>query len=403
LLVEASESNAYQLAMVNEHMGDSFFLKGEYQEALNNYMRSYNLFEQLGNMADVAYEAVVVGKCYIALKQFTHAEEFLSRALSIADSLDFVSYQYDASSELASLYKETGHWQKAFDYLNQSLLLKEKLEEQKQLQSLADLKEKYESEKKEQEIALLISNVELENVKSKRRIQLQYFIFFLFLSIIALAFLAFTRYRLKQRLGEQVLRNQISSDLHDEIGSTLSSIDVNSRIALLKVDEKEMVAQQLVKIQQNSKSVMESLAHIVWSINPKNDTLEKLIFRMKDFTAEILEPLGMQYAFYQENISAELVLDPILRKNVYLIFKEAVNNCAKYSGATEVNISTVVKGKTLLVRIADNGKGFELKKVMSKGNGLLNMEERAGRLGGRLSLETIPDKGTVIELVIRIT
>ncbi|WP_373493268.1 ATP-binding protein [Aquiflexum sp.] len=402
-LIEGSENNEYQLAMVNEHMGDSYFLKGEYQEALGHYILSFNLFGKLGNMADVAYEAMVVGKTHIALQQYPQAEYFLNSALRIADSLDFVSYQFDASSELASLYKETGQWQKAYAHLNHSLVLKEKLEQQKQVQILAELKEKYESEKKEQEIALLKSNVELENVIARRRLQFQYFTFFLFLFSLALAYLTFNRYRLKQKLNEQVLRNQIASDLHDEIGSTLSSIDVNSRIALLKVDETETVAKQLEKIQLNTRSIMDNLAHIVWSINPNNDSLEKLVYRMKDFAAEILEPLGIQYSFNHEDISPEFILNPILRKNIYLIFKEAVNNCVKYSMASEVEITTVFKDKNLLVKIEDNGKGFDLEKAMDKGNGLGNMKDRTGQIGGKLSIRSNQEIGTLISLEVPIT
>ncbi|WP_373494832.1 sensor histidine kinase, partial [Aquiflexum sp.] len=291
----------------------------------------------------------------------------------------------------------------AYDHLNLSMVLKEKLEQQKQLQNLAELKEKFESEKREQEIALLKSNVELESVKARRRLQFQYFTFFLFLSIMAMAYLTFNKYRLKQKLNEQVLRNQISSDLHDEIGSTLSSIDVNSRIALLKVDEKETVAKQLKKIQVNTRSMMDNLAHIVWSINPNNDSLEKLIYRMKDFAAEILEPLGIQYSFNQEDISSEFILNPVLRKNIYLIFKEAVNNCAKYSKASKVEISTVLKEKNLLLKIEDNGRGFDLEKVMDKGNGLGNMKERTGQIGGKMNIISNPEIGTLISLEVSIT
>lgn len=397
-IIESKENNEYQLAMIREHMGDSFYMKEMFEESLGQYILAYELFKRLGNQADVAYEGLVIGKAQRGLKKFGEAETFLKEALSISDSLDFLNYQFDAASELANLYKETGEWEKAYNYLNLAGMMKDSLEQQKQFDNLTELKEKYESEKREQEIELLKSNIALENSRTRRRMQFQVFVIFLFIASLGIAYLIFNRYRLKQELNEQVLRNQISSDLHDEIGSTLSSIDVNSRIALLKMEDRESVAGQLQKIQQNTRSIMDNLSQIVWSINPKNDSLEKLIFRMKDFAAEILEPIGIKYAFHQVGEFSEFNLNPIFRKNIYLIFKEAVNNCAKYSKATEVNLSLEVKNTFLYIEIADNGIGFDLQKEMDKSNGLQNMNARAKQIQGKFKIMTGPGKGTVIRL-----
>jgi len=402
-IIDGKDNNEYQLAMIREHIGDTFYMKEMFEESLRQYILAYELFKKLGNKADMAYEALVIGKAQISLQKFNEAEFFLTQAFNISDSLGFLNYQFDAASELANLYQETGQWQKAFDYLNMAGVMKDSLDQQKQLENMAGLKEKYESEKREQEIALLKSNMELENSRARRRMQFQIFAIFLFLATLGIAYLIFNRYRLRQELKEQVLRNQISSDLHDEIGSTLSSIDVNSRIALLRVEDKETVTGQLQKIQQNTRSIMDNLSQIVWSINPNNDSLEKLIFRMKDFAAEILEPLGIQYAFRQGDNLSELILNPVFRKNIYLIFKEAVNNCAKYSKATEVSISLEVKNSLLFIEIADNGKGFDYQREMIKSNGLQNMENRAKQIRGKFELITEPERGTLIKLQAPVT
>lgn len=402
-IIDGKDNNEYQLAMIREHLGDTFYMKEMFEESLRQYILAYDLFKKLGNKADMAYEALVIGKAQISLQKFNEAEFFLTQAFYISDSLGFLNYQFDAASELANLYQETGQWQKAFDYLNMAGAMKDSLDQQKQLSNMTELKEKYESEKREQEIALLKSNMELENSRARRRMQFQIFAIFLFFATLGIAYLIFNRYRLRQELNEQVLRNQISSDLHDEIGSTLSSIDVNSRIALLKMEDKETVAGQLQKIQQNTRSIMDNLSQIVWSINPNNDSLEKLIFRMKDFAAEILEPLGIQYAFRQGDNLSELILNPVFRKNIYLIFKEAVNNCAKYSKATEVSIFLEVKNSLLFIEIADNGKGFDYQREMIKSNGLQNMETRAKQIRGKFELITEPERGTLIKLQAPVT
>ena len=402
-MIDSFENNDYQLAMIREHLGDTFYMKDMFEESLKQYIMAYELFEKLGNKADMAYEGLVIGKAQLALKRFNEAEVFLTRSLEISDSLGVLNYQFDAASELANLYKESGQWQRAFDYLNRARIMKDSLDHQKQLSSMNELKEQYESEKRDQEIALLKSNMELENSRARRRGQIQIFATIVIFALFGVAYLLFNRYRLQQKLNEEILRNQISSDLHDEIGSTLSSIDVNSRIALLKMEDKATVVGQLQKIQHNTRSIMDNLSQIVWSINPTNDSLEKLIFKMKDFAAEILEPLGIQYGFNHGDNLSTFNLNPVFRKNIYLIFKEAVNNCAKYSRATEVCISIEVKNSLLLIEISDNGKGFEYRREMIQSNGLQNMENRAKQIGGKFELRTEPEIGTSIKLEALIT
>ncbi|TVQ12992.1 MAG: hypothetical protein EA364_07480 [Balneolaceae bacterium] len=403
MLAADRPGNDYQMAMIREHLGETFYLKKQYQESLEEYIAAYHLFEKLGNMGDVAYEAIVVGKTYIALKQYGDAESFLNRAYAISDSLGFLSYRYDASSELASLYEVTGQWEKAYWQITTAVQLKDSLDQQKQLQRLDELRERYESEKQEQEIELLRATLAAESALSQRRMQVQYVTFALFLAVLGIAYLIFNRIRLRQKLQEQMLRNQISGDLHDDIGSTLSSIDINSRIAMLKIDDRGLVASQLDKIQQNTRSIMDSMAHIVWSIQPENDSLEKVVYRMKDFAAEILEPQGIRFTLQQENTSPELKINPLIRKNVYLIFKEGINNCAKYSGAGEVICIVEIRNNTLEIRITDNGNGFNEDVAAEAGNGLRNMRNRAAQIAGTLVLTTAPGQGTTILLRVPVT
>jgi signal transduction histidine kinase len=401
-LAQSRPNNDYQMAMVREHLGDSHYQKGDFQSSLEEYLSAFRLFEKLGNMADVAYEAMVVGKTQVALGKFEEADRYLSRAFTVSDSLGFTNYQYDASVELAALYQTTGQWEKAAKQLGISLQLKDSLANQMQLEKMAELKEKFESEKQEQEIELLKANIELESSRSRRRMQLQYFIVAMFLLAIILAYLIFNRYQLSQKLKEQELRNQISSDLHDDLGSTLSSIDINSRIALLKIDDNNLVASQLQKIQDNSKSILDSLAHIVWSINPSNDNVQKVISKMKDFASEVFESQGIIFRFKMEEEEMESKINPLIRKNIYLVFKEAVNNCAKYSLAENVEIEIGFKNNWFHLSIRDDGKGFDLHEYGEKGNGIRNMRLRAEQIHGDLTINSQIGRGTSIHFKVHV-
>lgn len=199
--------------------------------------------------------------------------------------------------------------------------------------------------------------------------------------------------------AEETIRSKVARDLHDDIGSTLSSINIMSQLA---IREQGNTSQHLNKIAENSLRMMENMSDIVWSINPKNDSLEQVVFKMKEFAAEILEPKNIEYTFHIENNIQELKLDVEKRKNIFLIFKEAVNNAAKYSEGNTVTISFVVRHNRLHLSIEDNGKGFELV-TPARGNGLKNMVDRAKSMNGKMVQTSKPGAGTLIQLEVPIT
>jgi two-component system sensor histidine kinase UhpB len=138
----------------------------------------------------------------------------------------------------------------------------------------------------------------------------------------------------------------------------------------------------------------------VWAIHPANDTIEQLIFRMKEFAADMLEPLNIGFQFTIENDLNSLRLSVNQRRDLYLIFKEALNNTAKYSNCKKVNIELVQQERKLVLRISDDGNGFEETTVVH-GNGLNNMQQRAKSIGGRLEVNSLPGEGTAITLILK--
>jgi len=158
----------------------------------------------------------------------------------------------------------------------------------------------------------------------------------------------------------------------------------------------------LKKIVTHSAQMMENMSDIVWSINPKNDLAEQMVFKMKEFAAEILEPAGINYSFQVQDSVEALKLDSEKRKNLFLIFKEAINNAAKYSQGTEVTINLSIQSGHLHLEVIDNGKGFD-KDEPKSGNGLSNMKDRAAAITGVLQYSTEPGKGTKILLAVPIT
>ncbi len=199
---------------------------------------------------------------------------------------------------------------------------------------------------------------------------------------------------------EEQIRTKVARDLHDDIGSTLSSINIISKLAMNESNGN--TKGHLQRIGEHSAKMMESMGDIVWSINPNNDSLEQMMVKMKEFAAEILEPQNIAYTFMGEESLNGASLDIQVRKNIFLIFKESINNTAKYSEADQVTIQLEVKDNALHLFIHDNGKGFDFENI-KPGNGLRNIRERAKSIEARLELKSSAATGTQLELNIPIT
>lgn len=221
-----------------------------------------------------------------------------------------------------------------------------------------------------------------------------------FRTFLALAFLALiyaiSRYREIQRLQHEKLRLRIARDLHDEMGSTLSSISILSEAALRNL-QADIDRARFGVIGERARQVMEAMSDIVWSVNPRNDNMANVLQRMKEFAVEILEPQGIALHFEADEAVGALNLPMEQRKDFYLLFKEAVNNAAKYSGATDVWVTVQSENGSLHLEVRDNGRGFDVEQV-KRGNGLWNMQRRAERMGGRLVLESKAGEGTRVEV-----
>jgi two-component system sensor histidine kinase UhpB len=158
----------------------------------------------------------------------------------------------------------------------------------------------------------------------------------------------------------------------------------------------------LYKMGMASREMIEKMSDIVWAIHPKNDEFEKVLDRIRFFAAELLSTKNIVFEFNVEDNIKELKLEMELRKNIYLICKEALNNAYKYSEASIIRVNFKKVYNKLLVEIIDNGIGFESNKLPSQGNGLFNMKARAIEINAILKIESIAHKGTIILLKIQL-
>jgi signal transduction histidine kinase len=221
----------------------------------------------------------------------------------------------------------------------------------------------------------------------------QRFLFLMLLGFITLiAALLINRARLKRRIHLEQLRSRLSRDLHDDIGGTLSSISILSNVAKKRAEASgdADAAASMEKISERSQRLMRDMSDIVWSVDPGKDSVTDLIGRMREFGTSVLEPKGIAFHFNApENVLArELPVE--VKKNLYLIFKEAVNNAAKHAGARGVFVDVSMNARSLHVQVEDDGAGMRADAPVTGhgGNGLRNMRARAQEIGALFSTGT---------------
>ncbi|HYV95642.1 MAG TPA: two-component regulator propeller domain-containing protein [Chitinophagales bacterium] len=216
---------------------------------------------------------------------------------------------------------------------------------------------------------------------------------------IASAVYLLYRYQLRHALKLQAIRNRIAGDLHDEIGSTLSSISIYSQVAKKEVMSKAPeAAGMLENITESTTGMMDAMNDIVWMINTRNDHFDNITDRMNAFANELLEAKNCNVHLHISHEMEKLRLDMSQRKNLYLIFKEAINNAAKYAECRNVWIDLSMNGShTIIMTIRDDGKGFDTT-LEPRGNGLLSMQKRSKELKGEFKFSSKAGEGTLVRL-----
>lgn len=227
--------------------------------------------------------------------------------------------------------------------------------------------------------------------------------FYLFLIIFSIAGVSvliyfWFLYDVRQKMRTQVIRQKIASDLHDEVGANLSSISF-----LVESLKKSLNGQQekfepiLERISSNSLETASLINDTIWALNPDYDNFEKLLERIKSFGSSILSAKDIAFSIENHLESSEIELNIEERRNLFFAIKEAINNTAKHSDATKVNLRIWNADNRIHLAIIDNGSGFNTE-ILNEGNGLKNFKMRDNL---DISLDSKIGKGTKVEIVLK--
>ena len=214
----------------------------------------------------------------------------------------------------------------------------------------------------------------------------------------------------EERMRElQKVRSRIATDLHDDIGSSLTQIAVLSEVARGQAStlNADGVTTPLERIKNVSKELVAVMSDIVWAINPQKDHLNDLVQRMRRFGSDVLSGRGIGFEFNAPEMGESTELGANIRREVFAIYKESINNAVKYSECSKVVTDFSVSNDSLVLKISDDGKGFDTNVVLSEdfrpdigGNGLVSIRRRATELGGLCDIRSAVDGGTEIVLSV---
>ena len=412
--------------------------KSEYDLAIPYFEKNIELLQAIGKKGDLGSNLGYLGSALIGLNQPLRAIPYQEKALEIAREEGFGDHVVSSSSSLADNLVKVGRLQEAEKYYKDAVELANKLhlgifysialsysnllQKQGKYEAALAMYQRsvtardtiinLENEKKIKAIELKSQSEHYEtkvqglsvNLENQRVLLLTTFSFLLLLGIIG--FLFFRQNKLQQKtqlvvnqLKIQELRNSIAADLHDEIGSTLTNIEMLGVIGQqMKTDEK--VQSFFRKISNEAKVTNDAIHNIVWSVNPENDKLDNILSKIQQTAIETLESQNIKLHLENTRINENIVLVPEKRRDLLLVFKEILTNILKHADASEVNIRLSIQKNILHFEIKDNGKGFSEEITKSHGNGICNIHQRIAKWQGKTLIESKNGVNILIELPI---
>lgn len=447
--LEEGLKDATSLGIVYHNMADVYNRKNEFVNAVRYYKQAMTMLLKTGNEALAATSASDLGSVYFSMQQPDSAIFYKQSAVAelAAQGPQYLSDYCYAITSLGFILASENQLNKAKIYLSQcqecQLLLEDMMyaksyykfhyEYYKRigqsdsavvyLERLLGVKDslaaaaanfenqriaiRYEFDQKASEdflkYQLQLSRQQTEATAYKSR---------MYLSIaIGALLLAFTGYftnrlritqRAKRRRELEQMRHDIASDLHDDVGSTLSSIQIMSSVAMQEAGGNPKAQASIGAITDLSEKVALGIREIVWSVNPSNDDLSALASRLRHMATEALDCAGITFLFMKDLEQPDLKLLPHVRKDLIMIYKEALNNICKYSESAQVDIRLTQKKHQLCLQLKDYGRGFDVAATHHEntlqGNGLENMKRRAAAMHADIDIQSEIGKGTGILL-----
>ena len=401
--------NSYLQIGICTNIGAMFEDRKQYDSSLYYNQRAYQLAKEYGSPIKSINPLIGIVACFAKKKDFNNANKYLQLIIQNPDYQKIsLEQQLLIVEQKINVFRGIGKYKEASDLFEQYHTLTDSTTNISTQERVLEFNNKL--KKAESEKVILSKQIEINKQKS--------WIYLLSISSLALLLLGFLFYRYqnkkqeaknqKIRLLEQenefvavksTLEGQlnervrISKEIHDDLGSSLTTISLLTEVLKTKVDGK--IVPEVSKISNTSARMVDSLNEIVWALNIQNDTLNSLVAFIRKYARDFLQDTEIKLIF-QENVNQDFTLQGNVRRSIYLVVKEAINNVVKHADAKEVKLNITADANKLVILIEDDGKGINPEKKSVFGNGLKNMNQRIEDIGGTFKM--YQTKGMVIDI-----
>jgi len=386
VLHEQNDDNIRIKCFQLRFLGDAFAGKSEYDSALYFYNISLSTSKVIHmeiNNLDI-YNGLA--KIYKSKGKLDSAIYYATMVAGNNTAKNYPVGKLQASNLLTEIYEMKNRPDSTLKYMRMAIIIQDSLYNKDKMLAYQNII--FKDQEKQREVHDTESRLKRE--------YLTYFLITLLATAIVISGVVIRNRRIKQL---QNIRNSIADDLHDDIGSALSSISIMNELAKKKSPE---ALPLLASIGESTTTIQENMSDIIWAIKSNNDRFENVLQRMNQFASEILDAKNIAFDFKSDASLSALRLTMEKRKNFYLFFKEVINNIVKYADSKNVRVWISQKDHSVKMDISDDGKGFDTSKIFN-GNGMSSLKKRAAELNGEFGIVSRINQGTDVQLTFKIT
>lgn len=454
LSIASAQNNVSGIGPAYASLGDSYECKGNLDSAIISYKNAIPFLKQMNsiNQLSVVYagigyafkkqmqndSALFYLKLAVTASANTHDKASLASALWNYGDVLMEKYKISGKRELLNeahlnfkeveqlaevnnlrMYKlyvykslsqvlEKSNPAEALRYLVKYTEMNDSIISTNMTTQVAEMQTKFETEKKENEIAKLNTEKLLDAEKLSRQKTFNYSLAIIAALLLASGAVVVYNIQKKRAAEKQVavlerqnaiesMRSKIASDVHDDMGANLTRLGLNAQ-QLLSAASSEKEKQLAEKISSQSKEVITGMREIIWASNPANDNLKSMLGFMRQYIDRFFDGTNIRPVVNFPHNVGEVALHPEVRRNLFLILKESLNNAIKYSGTDKIDIDFSNENENFNFNIKDYGKGIDDKNKDDFSNGLRNMQMRAEQIRSVFNLITEPGKGVQIRV-----
>ncbi len=404
----------FLLGTITNNLADIFEAENNLDSSLFYNRISFEKNTLLKNKTSIILNLYQTGSLYMKMANakgdvsfYRKAIDKFNEGLAVAQEIEDKENMVKGYRLLSMANENLKQFEQSLKYLIISYDLNDSIKNNKFTEEIAEMQTKYETEKKENEITKLNAEKELSTVRLARRQTLNYSLAAMVLLILLSAVAIYRNVQKKRHAEKQVavlekqnaietMRSKIASDVHDDMGAGLTKMGLYSEQLLKSKTVTESEKQLLERISLQSKEAIDGMREIIWASNPANDNLRSMLSFMRQYIDRFFDGTDIRPVINFPHETGEVVLHPEVRRNLFLILKESLNNAVKYSGSDKVDVDFNNENENFNLNIRDYGKGMDDRPKNDFSNGLRNMEMRAQQIQSAFRLIAEPGKGVHI-------